>query len=97
MQVEPIFMLKKMLTVILMPWSLAIILLIITLFFLYKENNKKAKKYLSLSIFWMLLISWAPFSQLMLKPLESSYPRLENIPSNIEYILLLGGDRDKRA
>jgi len=34
---------------------------------------------------------------LMLKPLESSYPKLEKIPENIHYILLLGGDRKKRA
>jgi uncharacterized SAM-binding protein YcdF (DUF218 family) len=97
MNVEPIFMLKKMLTVVLMPWSIGIILVLIALYLLYKNNNKKAKKYLSFSILWMLLISWAPFANLTLKPLENSYPRLENIPNNIEYILLLGGDRDKRT
>ena len=90
-------MLKKMLSVALMPLSIGIILALIALLFLYKQNTQKAKKYLSLSILWIVLISWAPFANLMLKPLESSYARLENIPANIEYILLLGGDRDKRA
>jgi uncharacterized SAM-binding protein YcdF (DUF218 family) len=90
-------MLKKMLTVILMPLTMGIILAFIALFFIYKNNTKKAKKYLSFSILWILLISWAPFSNLILKPLESSYPRLKKIPANIDYILLLGGDRDKRA
>ena len=97
MYVEPTFMLKKMLSVLLMPWSIGIILSLIALFFLYKNNTKKAKKYLSLSIFWIILISWSPFANFMLKPLENSYPKLENIPSDIQYILLLGGDRDKRA
>ncbi|HIP51068.1 MAG TPA: hypothetical protein EYG94_03180, partial [Campylobacterales bacterium] len=97
MQVEAIFMIKKMLTVALMPLSIGIIFLLIALFFLYRQNIHKAKKYIMVSILWIMLISWAPFSQLMLKPLERAYPKLEKIPNNIEYILLLGGDRDKRA
>jgi len=91
------FMLKKMLTVLFMPWAIGVIFSLIALFFLLRNNNKKAKKYLLFSLFWVLLFSWGPFGNLMLKPLESAYPRLEKIPSNIEYILLLGGDRDKRA
>jgi len=97
MNVELSFMLKKMLSVAVMPWSIGIILLLLALLFLYFNKTKKAKKSLSIAILWMLLISWAPFANLMLKPLESMYPKLEKIPNNIEYILLLGGDRDKRA
>ena len=97
MNVEISFMLKKMLSVALMPLSLGIILALIALLFLYKHNTQKAKKYLAFSILWIILVSWSPFANLMLKPLENTYPRLQEIPSNIEYILLLGGDRDKRA
>ena len=97
MNVELSFMLKKILSVFLMPWSIGIILLIITLLLLYFNKTKKAKKYLTFSILWMFLISWAPFGDLVLKPLESAYPKLESAPQNVEYILLLGGDRDKRA
>ena len=97
MNVELSFMLKKMLTVLLMPWFIGIIFALIALFFLYRQKIKPAKKYLTFSIIWMVFISWAPFANLILKPLENSYPRLEKIPKNIEYILLLGGDRDKRA
>ncbi|CAA6823231.1 MAG: Membrane Protein Functionally coupled to the MukBEF Chromosome Partitioning Mechanism [uncultured Sulfurovum sp.] len=97
MNVDLSFMLKKMLTVLLMPWSIGIILSLLALFFLYKNNNKKAKSYLLYSILWVSLISWAPFSSLLIKPLEQTYERLENIPDNINYILLLGGDRDKRT
>lgn len=97
MNVEFSFMLKKILTVMLMPLSIGVILVFIALIFLYLNKNKKAKKYLTLSILWLILISWSPFGNLMLRPLESSYPKLEKIPSNIEYILLLGGDRNRRA
>ncbi len=97
MNVELSFMIKKMLTVMLMPWFIGILFSLIALFFLYKNNIKSAKRYLIFSLLWVTLISWAPFANLLLKPLESSYSKLNDIPQNIEYILLLGGDRDKRA
>ncbi|CAA6804066.1 MAG: Unknown protein [uncultured Sulfurovum sp.] len=74
--------LKKMLTVVAMPWSIGLIFSLIALYFLYKNHTQKAKKHLTISIFWILLISWAPLSNSFLKPLENSYQRLENIPSN---------------
>ena len=97
MNVELSFMLKKIISVLLMPWSIGLIFLLIALLFLYLNHIKKAKKYLIFSLLWMTVISWGPFANLMLKPLESSYPRLEKIPDNIEYILLLGRDRERRA
>jgi uncharacterized SAM-binding protein YcdF (DUF218 family) len=97
MNVELIFMLKKMLAVLLMPLSIGIILALVALIFLYFNRIQKAKKYLSISLLWILFVTWAPFGDLMLKPLESAYPKLEKIPKKVEYILLLGGDRDKRA
>ena len=97
MNVEIGFMLKKMLSVMLMPFSIGVIISIIALIFLYFDKVKQAKRYLTLSIVWMLLMSWAPLSNLFLKPLESTHIKLETIPKGIEYILLLGGDREKRA
>ena len=97
MNVELGFMLKKMLSVMLMPFSIGVIIATVALLFLYFDKIKQAKRYLTLSIVWMILMSWAPLSNLFLKPLESSYPKLETIPKNIEYILLLGGDKEKRA
>jgi len=86
-----------MLTVLLMPMSIGVIFILIALLLLYFKKIQKVKKYLTLSIVWMVIISWSPFANLMLQPLESVYPKLEKIPQNIQYILLLGGDRDKRA
>jgi uncharacterized SAM-binding protein YcdF (DUF218 family) len=97
MQVELGFMVKKIISVALMPLSIGIILAVISLLFLYFNNIKKAKRYTLYSIIWIMLISSSLMGNLMLKPLESSYPKLEKIPDNIEYILLLGGDRKKRA
>ena len=97
MNVELGFILKKMFAVVMMPLSIGLILVLVALAFLYFNKIEKAKKYLKISIVWILVVTWAPFGDLMLKPLESAYPKLETMPKNIEYILLLGGDRDKRA
>jgi len=97
MNVELSFMIKKMLAVAFMPLSLGVMAIIIALLLLSFHRLEAGKKLLKFSVFWIVLISWAPFANLMLKPLESAYPKLEKIPENIEYILLLGGDRYKRA
>lgn len=97
MNVELSFMVKKMLAVAFMPLSLGVITIVVALLLLKFNHLNAGKILLQFSIFWIVLISWAPFANLMLKPLESAYPKLEKIPNNIKYILLLGGDRDKRA
>lgn len=45
----------------------------------------------------MLVFSYQPFSNTLLKPLENSYPKLETIPKDVKYILLLGGDLQSRG
>jgi len=91
------FMAKKVLSVASMPLSIGLIFITIALFLLYFNKKQKAKKYLAIATLWLVLISWAPFAELLLKPLESSYPKLTKVPKGVEYVLLLGGDRDKRA
>lgn len=97
MQVELTFMLKKILSVALMPWSIAIVFSVVALVFLYFNKTKKAKIYLTFSIVWAIIVGWAPFSDAMLRPLEKSYKRLEVVPPDVKYLLLLGGDRKRRA
>lgn len=97
MSLELGFIIKKVISMMLMPLSLGIFFALLALWFLHKENIKKSKRYLSFSILWIALVSYAPFANLMLYPLETIYPKLEKIPSNIKYILLLGGDKEKRT
>ena len=97
MQVEVAFMVKKVISVTLMPLSIGVIFALIALIFLYFNNLRKAKRYMLYFTLWIVLISSSFMGNLMLKPLEGSYPKLEKIPENIEYILLLGGDRERRA
>ena len=85
------FTFKKLLSSFLMPLSIGLVLFIVGLIYLYTSNYKKAKIYLSISFLWIFMISYAPFSNAILSPLESTYPKIEqNISA--KYILLLGGD-----
>lgn len=85
------FTLKKILASFLMPLSVGLIFAFIGLLFLYSKSYKKAKLYLSFAFLWILLVSYAPFSNAVLKPLENVYPSLVQLPQEkIEYILVLG-------
>lgn len=90
------FILKKILSAFLMPLSVGLILFLIGLFYLYSKNHKKAKLYLSISFLWIFIIAYSPFSNKILQPLESIYPKIGNNIS-AKYILLLGGHFEGRA
>lgn len=91
------FTLKKIISAFIMPLSIGLILGLIGLYFLYSKSYKKAKLFLTLSFIWIILISYQPFSNTLLEPLESKYQKLEIIPKDVEYILLLGGDKIGRT
>jgi len=90
------FTLKKLLSSFLMPLSIGLLLFIVGLIYLYTSNYKKAKIYLSISFLWIFMVSYAPFSNTILSPLESSHPKVEQNVS-AKYILLLGGDFKGRS
>ena len=80
-----------------MPLSLGLFLGMIGLFFLFRKSYTKAKVFLSLSFIWIIMIAYNPFANFLSEPLESKYAKLEQIPKEVEYILLLGGDFQARA
>ena len=91
------FILKKLISTFIMPLSIGLILGMIGLYFLYKSSFKKAKIFLTISLFWIFIIGYSPFSNQLLHPLESQYQTLQTIPKDIKYILLLGGDMKNRG
>ncbi len=91
------FLVKKAITFMLMPLPVAFILLSIVLWFLFRENVKKAKRYLFISMVWVLVTTSAYTANHLLAPLERQYHRLEKVPTDVQYILLLGGEKKKRA
>jgi uncharacterized SAM-binding protein YcdF (DUF218 family) len=80
-----------------MPLTIAAVLGVMALWSLHKGRIKKAKRYIVMMLLWLVIITSAPISNLLISPLENQYSRLEAIPENVEYILFLGGDKERRA
>lgn len=91
------FTLKKILSFFMMPISIGLLLCLIALYFLFANKIKKAKLFLSLSFIWFFLISFAPISNALVKPLENLYPKMSGTVENAHHVLLLGGDFQSRA
>ncbi len=93
------FIVKKIISILLMPSSWWFIIGMIGLWYLYHNNIKRAKKILTISFIWIILISYAPFANFLIAPLERKYPVLntDNINKNVKYALILGGDIDSRT
>ena len=94
---ELTFILKKIVSEFIMPLPIGIILAIIALVYLYKNKYFISKIFLSISIVWIFLFSYAPFANMLLSPLENSYKKLLSIPKNVKYIVYLGGDQQARG
>lgn len=94
-----LFVAKKVISSLLMPFSIGIFLIIsgLVFLFIFKRKIQKAKIFLVVGIVWIVLVSHSSFSNLLLEPLETSYPKLENISKNTKYIVLLGGDMENRG
>ena len=97
MSLEIGFLIKKIVSAILMPLPIGLIVGVLGLLYLYQNRIKKAKIFLSFSLLWITIVTSAPFSNLLLEPLEERYERVEEIPKDIKYILVLGGDIEKRG
>lgn len=91
------FTIKKLISAFLMPLSIGLVLALIGLYFLYTKSYKKAKIFLTISFLWIVCITYQPFSNILLEPLESKYKKLEYIPEDVKYVLLLGGDKIGRT
>jgi len=94
---EVSFLIKKFISLFVMPLNFSVILMLIGIFFLYKKKYKLSKIFLSISFIIICFIGYPQSANLLLKPLESQYATLQNIPKDIKYILLLGGDNKNRA
>lgn len=84
------FFLKKIISHFLMPFPIFFILIGIGLYFWHKGNEKIAKRIFFAALFWISLLSYAPFSSLLLQPLESTYPKLDRNGSLPRYVHVLG-------
>jgi len=85
------FLLKKIISTLLMPLPLGMLFLLMATLFLYKKHFTKAKVTLIFSMLWLFTFSYGPVADRMLSSLESAYPALHQAPKETRYIYLLGG------
>lgn len=85
------FILKKIISIFIMPFPLGMFLFILAFIFLYKNMFTKAKITFVLSFIWLFFISYSPLVDTLLYRYENTFPALLKAPENIKYIYVLGG------
>ncbi|MCK9453665.1 MAG: YdcF family protein [Sulfurimonas sp.] len=89
MAVEFGFYLKKFITFFVEPLGLVLALFVLGLYFLFRDKKSFSKLFLSLAFGLLLLFSYQPFSNFLVKNLENSHPKYE-YKEAVKYIHVLG-------
>lgn len=90
------FFVKKLISAFSMPLTIAVLLLAIAIFMLWFDKSRNAGKWMAtIGIIFLYLISFAPFSNLLLAPIEQSYPYYQysedkSSAEKVGFIVVLG-------
>jgi len=84
------FFLKKLVSTFLMPFPIFFILMGIGFYFWQRGNGKRARQFFLFAFLWISILSYSPFSSLLLSPLESAYSKIELTDTHPHYIHVLG-------
>jgi len=84
-----LFLLKKIVTVFIMPINVALILLIFALF-VHHKKPKQSIKCLSAAIIILFISSFPPFSDSVMTAIENDYPPYVKADTSVDYIIVLG-------
>ncbi len=84
------FLVKKLISTFLMPFPIFLILVGIGFYFWQRGREKRAKQVFLFSLLWISLLSYPPFSGLLLLPLERAYTKVEMTDTPPKYIHVLG-------
>jgi len=84
-----LFLLKKIITVLIMPINIVLLLLIFALI-IHKKKPSKSIKSLSAAILILVISAFAPFSDTVMSTIENNYPPYVKTHVAIDYIVVLG-------
>ncbi|MDO9054960.1 MAG: ElyC/SanA/YdcF family protein [Sulfuricurvum sp.] len=84
------FVIKKAISSVLMPFPLFFIAIGIGIYLWYRGYYSRAKKIFLFAFAWITLLSYPPFSALLLQPLENAYPKVNLTSVHPHYIHVLG-------
>lgn len=88
------FLLKKVIAAFLMPLPIFFILSAIGFYLLRRGKRRRGKQLLGVAFVWIALLSYAPFTSQLLKPLESQYARWHADGTPVAYVHVLGFGHD---
>jgi len=94
---ELTFLIKKIISIFIMPMSIGMVMLFIAFIFLLRNKIVKGKVFFAMGIVWLSLFSYTPFANMILSPLENYYTKLKDIPNDVKFIVYLGGDQQNRG
>jgi len=83
------FLLKKFISFFVEPLGLIVTLLAVGIYYFYAKNENKAEKFFLSSLLLLLLFSYPPFANYLIKGLESQYPKY-SYNKQVDYIHVLG-------
>jgi uncharacterized SAM-binding protein YcdF (DUF218 family) len=84
-----LFLLKKIITVFIMPINIALLLLIFALI-VHNKKPKQSIKSLSAAIIILLISAFPPFSDTVMTAIENDYPPYVKTDIAVDYIVVLG-------
>jgi uncharacterized SAM-binding protein YcdF (DUF218 family) len=84
-----LFLLKKIVSVLIMPINIVIILMLIGLF-LYRRSPKKSLKTFIMATFLLVISALPPVSDSLMASIENDYPPYIKGTSAVDYIVVLG-------
>lgn len=85
------FLISKLVWLLISPDSLLLILLLITLLFLFMGKQQLAKILLSIICGLLIVITFFPIGEWLLYPLESRFQANPDLPEKIDGIIVLSG------
>ena len=91
-----LFLLKKIITVFIMPINIVLLLLIFALV-MHGKNPRNSIKSLSAAIVILLISAFPPFSDTVMTALENDYPPYVKTDVSIDYIVVLGCGHNTNA
>jgi uncharacterized SAM-binding protein YcdF (DUF218 family) len=84
-----LFLLKKIVTVLVMPINIVLILLFLS--FIFRQNKPGAStKFFFVAVTLLLICTLPPVSDRFMAAIESKYPPYEKIDTPVDYIVVLG-------
>lgn len=89
-----VFTVMKIVEMLLSPLELALVALSVALLLLWRGRIRAGRRILAGTVTLLLVLAVLPWSDWLLRPLETRFPMQTDLPSHVDGIVVLGGSID---